>query len=73
MKDTLKKQLDTYKFDNSKHSKEALLDSLSSLKGATIGDRATSAVENAKEALNSTTSNKSKIVNSVEDVIKNLS
>lgn len=72
MKDTLKSQLDAYKFDNSKHSKDVLLDSLSSLKGATIGGRAVSAVENAKESLNSTTSKKSEIVESVEDVINNL-
>lgn len=72
MKDTLRSQLDTYKLDNSKHSKEVLLDSLSSLKGATIGNKATSLVENAKESLNSTTANKSEIVASVETVIQNL-
>lgn len=72
MKNTLKSQLDVYKFENSKHSKEVLLDSLSSLKGATIGGRAASAVENAKQSLNSTTSKKSEIVANVEDVIINL-
>lgn len=72
MKDALKSQLDAYKFDNSKHSKEIIIDSLNSLKGATIGGRAVSAVENAKESLNSTTSTKSEVVKSVEDVIKNL-
>lgn len=72
MKDTLRSQLETYKFDNAKHSKEAMIDTLNSLKGSTIGDKALSAVENARESLKSTTSNKSTIVNSVEDVIKNL-
>ena len=72
MKDTLRAQLDNFEFDNSKRSKQAMLDSLSSLKGATIGAEALNAVETAKEALNSTTSKKSTIVISVEDVINNL-
>lgn len=72
MKDTLKSQLDTYKFDNAKHSKEAMIDSLNSLKGATIGDKALRSVETAREALKSTTANKSEIVDSVENVINNL-
>lgn len=72
MKEKLREQLETYKFDNAKHSKEAMIDSLNSLKGATIGDKALSAVENARESLKSTTANKSTVVESVEDVIKNL-
>lgn len=72
MKDTLRSQLDAYEFDNSKHSKEVILDSLNSLKGATIDASAVSAVENAKQSINSTTSTKSEIVANVEDVIRNL-
>ena len=45
MKDILKSQLEVYKFDNAKHSKEAILDSLNSLKGSTIGGKATNLVE----------------------------
>lgn len=73
MKDTLRAQLDTFELDNAKQSKQALLDSLNSLKGATIGAPALNAVENAKEALNSTTAKKSTIVSTVEYVINNLS
>ena len=72
MKDKLRKQLETFKSDNSKHSREVMIDSLNSLKGATIGDKALSAVENARESLKSTTDKKSTVVESVEDVIKNL-
>ena len=72
MKNVLKSQLEVYKFNNSKDSKEAILDSLSSLKGSTIGGKATSLVDDAKEALNSTTVVKSRIVDSVEAVIENL-
>ena len=72
MKNVLKSQLEVYKFNNSKDSKEAILDSLSSLKGSTIGGKATKLVEDAKETLNSTTAVKSRVIDSVEAVIDNL-
>lgn len=51
MKVVLISQLKVYKFDNSKDSKEAILDSLSSLKGSTIGGKSTSLVEGSKEVV----------------------
>lgn len=72
MKDILRSQLEAYKLDNTKASKEAIRDSLDSLKGATIGGKATSLVEDAKETLNSTTAVKSRVIDSVEAVIQNL-
>ena len=72
MKDILRSQLEAYKLDNTKDSKKAIRHSLDSLKGATIGGKATKLVEDAKETLNSTTAVKSRVVDSVEAVIESL-
>ena len=72
MKDILKSQLEAYKLDNTKDSKKAIRDSLDSLKGSTIGGKATKLVEDAKETLNSTTAVKSRVIDSIEAVIDNL-
>ncbi|WP_352419278.1 hypothetical protein [Proteiniborus sp.] len=75
MKDMLRSQLETYKRDNSKSSKEAMLSTINSLTNSMgNGDsRALSSVETAKKALTSSKGNKDEIVQSVESVISSLS
>lgn len=75
MKDTLKSQLESYKRDNSKKSKQAMLSTLNAMVGTmTNNDSSTlNSIQTAKSALTSSSSNKNEIVQSVENVISNLS
>lgn len=71
MKDKLRSQLEQYKRDNTKSSKEDLLISLNSLNLNNIGPTS-NMVEMAREALTAENSNKEDIVQSVDAVISNL-
>ncbi|SDZ09997.1 hypothetical protein SAMN05660462_01845 [Proteiniborus ethanoligenes] len=75
MKDILKSQLESYKRDNSKKSKQAMLSTLNAMVGTmTNNDSSTlNSIQTAKSALTSSSSNKNEIVQSVENVISNLS
>lgn len=74
MKNTLKSQLETYKRDNSKSSKEAMLSTINSLTNSMgSGDNgALGSIETAKKALTSSKGNKEEIVQSVESIISSL-
>ena len=71
MKDKLRSQLEQYKRDNTKSSKEDLLISLNSLNLNNIGPTS-NMVEMAREALTAENANKEDIVQSVDSVISNL-
>lgn len=75
MKETLRSQLETYKKDNTKSSKEAMLATMDSITN-TLSDNDSSTLNSiaaAKSAINASRSNKGDIVQSVESVISNLS
>lgn len=71
MKDKLRSQLEQYKRDNTKSSKEDLLISLNSLNLNNVGPTS-NMVEMAREALTAENANKEDIVQSVDSVISNL-
>lgn len=75
MKNILKSQLESYKRDNSKSSKEAMLTTMNSITNATAGNNSSTlnSIETARKALTSSNSNKDEIVQSVESVISSLS
>lgn len=73
MKDTLQSQLETYKRDNTRSSKEALLSTVNSLTSSFTGNEtALSSVDTARRTLSSRFTNKSEVVQSVENVLSNL-
>ena len=76
MKTELRSQLENYKKDNTKSSKEALVNTLNSLTLTNIVDTSDSSmlsmVDKAKENLTASDCNKEDIVQSVNLVISNL-
>ena len=74
MKATLKSQLETFKKDNTKKSREEMLNTIESISGTTIGNGSVlNTIEAAKGALTSSNINKNEVVQSVEAVISSLS
>lgn len=75
MKDILKSQLESYKRDNSRSSKEAMLDTVNSITNSKSENDASmlNSIQRAKNALTSGNGNKNEIVQSVESVISRLS
>ncbi|MBZ2174435.1 hypothetical protein K8M07_04155 [Schnuerera sp. xch1] len=74
MKNTLKSQLETYKRDNTQSSKEAMLSTINSISNTMDNNSATqNTIEEAKQTLTASNSNKRGIVQSVENVISSLS
>lgn len=75
MKNTLKSQLETYKRDNTKSSKEEMLSTINSISSSMTNSDSSvsSSVEAAKKALTSKKTNKGEVVQSVESLISNLS
>lgn len=71
MKDILKSQLEEYKRDNTKSSKENLVESLDSLNLNNYGPTS-NMVEMAREVLTAKNANKEDIVQAVDAVISNL-
>jgi hypothetical protein len=75
VKDILKSQLESYKRDNSRSSKEAMLDTVNSITNSKSENDASmlNSIQRAKNALTSGSGNKNEIVQSVESVISRLS
>ncbi|MGF7060709.1 hypothetical protein [Brassicibacter mesophilus] len=75
MKDILKSQLESYKRDNSRSSKEAMLDTMNSITNSKSENDVSmlNSIQRAKNALTSSSGNKNEIVQSVESVISRLS
>lgn len=73
MKDTLQSHLNSFKNHNTESSKEDLLNTITSLTSSVEGNESmTNSIELAKRALTDKTSNKGKIVQSVESVLSGL-
>lgn len=73
MKDKLQSQLNTFKSDNTEESKNDLLNTLDSISRSTNSNVSIlNSVESAKDALISKTTNKEDTVDSVRNVISNL-
>lgn len=73
MKETLQSNLNSYKNNNTKESKDELLATIDSLTSSVKeNDTMTSSINAAKKALTKGNSNKSEIVQSVESVLSGL-
>lgn len=71
MKDTLQSQLENFKRDNTRASKEALLSTVNSLAGSVeVND--TGSIDTARKVLSSRFTNKNEVVQSVENILSNL-